>query len=104
VHPDGSATASVGTSGHGQGHATAFAMIVSDRLGIPIDAITLVQSDTAAVPRGNGTGGSRSLQIGGTAVSQAADAVLERGRQLAAQLNSRKSDCTADREDVTREV
>jgi carbon-monoxide dehydrogenase large subunit len=86
VHDDGTATIKVGTSSHGQGHATAFAMIVSDRLGVPIESITLVQSDTAAVPRGNGTGGSRSLQIGGTAVSQAADAVLDRGRQLAAHL------------------
>ncbi len=84
VHTDGSATIRVGTSGHGQGHPTAFAMLVNDRLGIPMDQIRLVQSDTAAVPRGSGTGGSRSLQIGGTAVHGAAGVVLDRARELAA--------------------
>ena len=68
VHADGSATISAGTSAHGQGHATAFAMLASDRLGIPMDQIRFVQSDTAVVPRGSGTGGSRSLQMGGNAV------------------------------------
>jgi carbon-monoxide dehydrogenase large subunit len=84
VHGDGTATIRVGTSAHGQGHATSFAMIVSDRLGIPLDAIRFVQSDTAAVPRGGGTGGSRSLQVGGSAVMHAADEVLEKARQVAA--------------------
>ncbi len=84
VHRDGTATIRVGTSAHGQGHATAFAMIVSDRLGIPIDDIRFVQSDTAAVPRGGGTGGSRSLQIGGSAVLSATDEVLARAKELAA--------------------
>ncbi|MDP1807342.1 MAG: molybdopterin-dependent oxidoreductase, partial [Acidimicrobiales bacterium] len=73
VHADGSATISAGTSGHGQGHPTAFAMLTSDRLGIPMDKIRFVQSDTALVPRGGGTGGSRSLQMGGNAVRAAAD-------------------------------
>jgi carbon-monoxide dehydrogenase large subunit len=84
VHGDGTATIRVGTSAHGQGHATSFAMIVSDRLGIPIDDIRFVQSDTAAVPRGGGTGGSRSLQVGGSAVMTAADQVLDKARQVAA--------------------
>jgi carbon-monoxide dehydrogenase large subunit len=84
VHLDGSATIRVGTSAHGQGHATSFSMIVSDTLGIPIDRIRFVQSDTAAVPRGGGTGGSRSLQVGGSAVLRAAEDVLLMGRQLAA--------------------
>jgi carbon-monoxide dehydrogenase large subunit len=86
VHGDGAVTVKVGTSAHGQGHATAFAMLVADRLGVALDAIRFVQSDTAAVPTGGGTGGSRSLQLGGTAVSGAADAVLAAGRALAAQL------------------
>ena len=86
VHADGSATISAGTSGHGQGHATAFAMLASDRLGIPMDKIRFVQSDTAAVPRGGGTGGSRSLQMGGNAVRAAADDVLEQARRRAAAL------------------
>jgi carbon-monoxide dehydrogenase large subunit len=86
VHADGSATISAGTSGHGQGHATAFAMLASDRLGIPMERISFVQSDTAAVPRGGGTGGSRSLQMGGNAVAAAADDVLEQARKRAAEL------------------
>ncbi len=86
VHRDGSATVSSGTSAHGQGHATAFAMLVSDTLGIPFEKITYVQSDTAAVPRGGGTGGSRSLQLGGSAVRSAASDVLEQARRHAAKL------------------
>ncbi|HKA03899.1 MAG TPA: xanthine dehydrogenase family protein molybdopterin-binding subunit, partial [Acidimicrobiales bacterium] len=86
VHEDGTATIRVGTSGHGQGHATAFAMIVADRLGIPIEHVRFVQSDTAAVPRGGGTGGSCSLQLGGSAVASAAEAVLERAKDIAGRL------------------
>lgn len=86
VGPEGTATIKVGTSAHGQGHATSFAMIVSERLGIPIDSIRLVQSDTATVPRGSGTGGSRSLQVGGSAVGAAAEVVLEKAKQLTADL------------------
>ncbi|MGH9021755.1 MAG: xanthine dehydrogenase family protein molybdopterin-binding subunit, partial [Acidimicrobiia bacterium] len=86
VHPDGAVTVRAGTSAHGQGHATAFAMIVADRLGVPLEAVRLVQGDTAKVPRGGGTGGSRSLQIGGSAVARAADSVLDQARRLAAQL------------------
>ena len=84
VHDDGTATASAGTSAHGQGHATSFAMLVSDRLGIPVESVAYVQSDTAVVPRGGGTGGSRSLQLGGSAVHAAAGRVLDQGRKLAA--------------------
>jgi carbon-monoxide dehydrogenase large subunit len=84
VHADGSATISAGTSGHGQGHPTAFAMLAGDRLGIPMERIRFVQSDTAAVPRGGGTGGSRSLQMGGNAVRAAAEDVLEQARRRAA--------------------
>lgn len=86
VHADGTATLSAGTSAHGQGHATAFAMLAGDRLGIPVESFRFVQSDTAAVPRGSGTGGSRSLQMGGNAVLAAADDVLEQARRRAAAL------------------
>jgi carbon-monoxide dehydrogenase large subunit len=92
VHEDGTATASVGTSGHGQGHATSFAMLVSDQLGIPIESIKFIQSDTAVVPRGGGTGGSRSLQLGGSAVYAAAGKVLEQARELAAELMEASAD------------
>jgi carbon-monoxide dehydrogenase large subunit len=84
VHDDASVTVRVGTSSHGQGHATSFAMVVADKLGVPLESIRFVQSDTARVPRGGGTGGSRSLQLGGSAVAGAADAIVARARELAA--------------------
>jgi carbon-monoxide dehydrogenase large subunit len=86
VHEDGKVTAKVGTSAHGQGHETAFAMIVSELLGVPMDDVTVVQSDTAAVPRGQGTMGSRSLQTAGSAVWRASETVLEQAKKLAAHL------------------
>jgi aerobic carbon-monoxide dehydrogenase large subunit len=86
VHSDGTVTVKVGTSAHGQGHATSFAMLVADRLGVPLDSVRFIQSDTALVPTGGGTGGSRSLQLGGSAVAGAAEAVLAAGRSLAAAL------------------
>ncbi|MDA8310959.1 MAG: xanthine dehydrogenase family protein molybdopterin-binding subunit [Actinomycetota bacterium] len=84
VHEDGTATIRVGTSSHGQGHATALSAIVSDTLGISLEKVRFVQSDTALIPRGGGTGGSRSLQIGGSAVLRAAEEVLAQARTLAA--------------------
>ncbi|MGI9155420.1 MAG: xanthine dehydrogenase family protein molybdopterin-binding subunit [Marmoricola sp.] len=86
IEPDGSATVMSGTSAHGQGHATSFAMIASERLGIPMDRIRYLQSDTFVVPTGGGTGGSRSLQLGGSAVSAAARDVRDQAVALAAQL------------------
>ena len=86
VDDQGIATVKVGTSAHGQGHATTFSMLVSERLGIPMADIRFVQADTATVPRGGGTMGSRSLQIGGNAVNRAAEVVLESARGLAAEL------------------
>src|SRR5205823_2417960 len=84
VHPDGSATILTGTSPHGQGHSTAWAMLASDELGIPVDKITLRWGDTDLIPEGGGTGGSRSLQQGGAAVQQASQELLEVARQRAA--------------------
>ncbi len=86
INEDGSANAYVGTSAHGQGHDTAFSMIVQELLGIPMDKVTLVQSDTALVPRGSGTAGSRSLQTAGSAVFRASEGVLETAKQIAANL------------------
>ena len=86
IHPDGSATVKAGTSAHGQGHQTAFAMIVSSRTGIAVDNIRLVQSDTDLVRSGGGTGGSRSLQLGGSAVLNATDAMVDKAKHLAAHL------------------
>ena len=84
VHPDGTATILTGTSPHGQGHATAWAMLASEELGIPVDAITLKWGDTDLVPEGGGTGGSRSLQQGGAAVRQASQELIEVARARAA--------------------
>jgi aerobic carbon-monoxide dehydrogenase large subunit len=84
VHPDGTATVLTGTSPHGQGHATAWAMIASEQLGIPVERITVLHGDTDLVPRGGGTAGSRSLQHGGAAVHQAARELLDLARQRAA--------------------
>ncbi len=92
VHDDGSATMAVGTSAHGQGHHTAFAMIVNELLGIPLDRITLVSSDTATVPSGGGTVGSRSLQTAGNAVHAASTEVLARARQIAAHVLEASTD------------
>src|SRR5690606_33309193 len=64
VHPDGTATLRTGSSPHGQGHATTFRMIASEATGIPMDRISFVYGDTDVVPRGGGTGGSRSVQTG----------------------------------------
>jgi aerobic carbon-monoxide dehydrogenase large subunit len=84
VHPDGTATILTGTSPHGQGHATAWAMLASDELGIPVDKITLKWGDTDLIPEGGGTGGSRSLQHGGSAVRQASQELIEIARERAA--------------------
>ncbi len=86
AHPDGSFTVSAGTSAHGQGHATAFAQVASAVLKVPMDKITLVQSDTAKVPRGVGTLGSRSLQTGGSAIHSASGELVQRAREIAAHL------------------
>jgi carbon-monoxide dehydrogenase large subunit len=86
VDGDGCATASVGTSSHGQGHETAFAQLVSASLGIPLEHVTVVHSDTGRVARGEGTWGSRSLQIGGSSVFERAEEVVEKGRKVAAKL------------------
>ncbi|NNE94561.1 MAG: xanthine dehydrogenase family protein molybdopterin-binding subunit [Acidimicrobiales bacterium] len=86
VNEDGTATAKVGTSSHGQGHDTAFSMLVSEVLGIPMDKVILHQSDTDLVPKGAGTMGSRSLQAGGSAVYVASQEVFDKAKKLAAHM------------------
>ena len=98
VHPDGTATILTGTSPHGQGHATAWAMLASDELGIPVDKFTLKWGDTDLIPEGGGTGGSRSLQQGGAAVQQAAQELIEMARlRAAAQLEANAADLVFDK-------
>jgi carbon-monoxide dehydrogenase large subunit len=86
VDADGSVTVLTGTSPHGQGHETAFAQIVSGILGVPFEEVRVIHSDTGVVPSGQGTYGSRSLQIGGSAVWEASEAVLVKAKRLAAHL------------------
>jgi carbon-monoxide dehydrogenase large subunit len=83
---DGGAIVRTGSSSHGQGHHTSWAMIVSQKTGIPMDKIEFRFGDTDDIERGNGTGGSRSLQVGGTAAQMAAENVIEIARQKAADL------------------
>jgi carbon-monoxide dehydrogenase large subunit len=84
--PDGTVALTVGTFSHGQGHETAFAQILHHKLGIPFDRVRFIQGDTEVVERGNGTGGSRSSQMGGVAVARASELVIAKGRRLAAHL------------------
>ncbi len=86
IEDDGTVTARVGTSAHGQGHETAFSQIVADTLGVPFENVRVLHSDTAEVPRGAGTGGSRSGQIGGSALLVASREVLSQAKRLAAHL------------------
>jgi carbon-monoxide dehydrogenase large subunit len=86
IEPDGRVTVLTGTSPHGQGHETTWAQIASSTLSVPFEDITVVHSDTTKVPRGVGTFGSRSLQLGGSAVLKAGEAVLDQAKQLAADL------------------
>ena len=105
VHPDGTATILTGTSPHGQGHATAWAMLASEELGIPVDKITLKWGDTDLIPEGGGTGGSRSLQHGGSAVRQAAQELIEVARERAAgELEANPADLRFDIERSAFEV
>lgn len=86
ITADGGAIIRTGSSSHGQGHHTSWAMIVSQTTGIPMDKIEFHFGDTDDVARGGGTGGSRSLQVGGSAAKLAAEAVIEKARQRAADL------------------
>lgn len=85
IESDGSVTAWTGSSPHGQGHVTSFAMVLADQLGIPMERITIRHGDTDEVGKAVGTFGSRSLQLGGSAMRQAGDEVIEEARQLAAE-------------------
>ncbi|WP_020660148.1 xanthine dehydrogenase family protein molybdopterin-binding subunit [Amycolatopsis benzoatilytica] len=86
VHEDGSITAWTGSSPHGQGLGTSLAMLLSDQLGVPMEKITVRHGDTDEVPRAIGTFGSRSLQLGGSAIRRAAEEVVAQARQVAAEL------------------
>ena len=86
VEPTGKVKVLTGASPHGQGQKTSFAQIVADQLGVPMDEINVIHGDTAVVPKGIGTFGSRATAVGGIAVYQAGEKVLEKARELASHL------------------
>ncbi len=86
VHPTGSVSVFTGTHSHGQGHETTFAQIVAETLGVDFEAVDVVHGDTNAIPFGMGTYGSRSLAVGGTAIYNAVQKVIAKGRKIAAHL------------------
>src|SRR6266566_528903 len=86
VHPTGQVTVLIGTHNHGQGHETTFAQIVSEKLGVAFDNVDIVFGDTDRVQFGMGTYGSRSLVVGGAALSKASDKVVVKGKKIAAHL------------------
>jgi carbon-monoxide dehydrogenase large subunit len=86
VEPGGGVTAFTGTSAHGQGHETTFAQIIADYLGVDFDKVVVRHGDTLNTPMGNGTGGSRSLAVGGSAIIGASLKVQQKARRLAAHM------------------
>jgi aerobic carbon-monoxide dehydrogenase large subunit len=86
LQPDGTMLVVTGSTAFGQGHHTAWAMLVADRTGMPLDRIQVVDGDTDLVPRGGLTGGSRSAQKAGAAVAEATAALVEQSRLAAAEL------------------
>ena len=98
MNPTGSAIVHTGSHSHGQGHETTFAQLIHDRLGVPIDQVEVVHGDTAQTPFGMGTYGSRSIAVGGSAISKAMDKLIDKGRKIAAhKLEAAESDIQFDK-------
>jgi carbon-monoxide dehydrogenase large subunit len=96
---DGSVNIICGTFSHGQGHATVYSQILSEKMGVPFDSIALIQGDTDTAPAGaSGTYGSRSSQMGGVAILRACDIIIEKGKRIAGHL------LQADTDEVTFEA
>jgi carbon-monoxide dehydrogenase large subunit len=75
-----------GTHTHGQGHETTFAQLIADKLGVPIENVEVIHGDTEKTPVGMGTYGSRSIAVGGPAIVNACDKIIEKGKKIAAHL------------------
>jgi carbon-monoxide dehydrogenase large subunit len=102
VHPTGKVTVFTGSHSHGQGHETTFAQIVADELGVGLDDVEIVHGDTASVPFGMGTYGSRSASVGGSALVKSAEKVRAKVIKIAAhQLEAAEEDIVYDRENGT---
>ena len=88
---DGTVTLATGTLDFGMGHATPFAQVLSERLGVPFEKINIIQGDSDKItPVGGGSGGSKSLMHSGTAIIEGAAKVIENGKQLAATFSKRR--------------
>lgn len=99
VHPSGKVSVFTGSHSHGQGHETTFAQVVADELGVDFGDVEIVHGDTARVPFGMGTYGSRSASVGGSALVRSAEKVREKARKIAAhQLEAAVEDVVYDRE------
>jgi carbon-monoxide dehydrogenase large subunit len=83
-NPTGSVVVFTGAHSHGQGHETAFAQIISEKLGVDIENVEIVHGDTDKVQFGMGTYASRSLTVGGVAIANAADKIIAKGKKIAA--------------------
>lgn len=98
VHPSGKVTVLTGSHAHGQGHETAFAQIVADELGVPMEDVEVVHGDTGAIPFGMGSYGSRSAAVGGSALVKSAEKVRKKMLKIAAhQLEVDEADLVFDR-------
>ncbi|WP_119071306.1 xanthine dehydrogenase family protein molybdopterin-binding subunit [Rubrobacter indicoceani] len=97
VHPTGAVTIYTGSADHGQGHATSYAQIAADALGLSMEDVEVVEGDTARVQFGNGTFNSRSMPVGGVAIKICCDKIVAKARRIAAHaLNARKADVVYD--------
>lgn len=83
---DGTVSVLVGTQSNGQGHETAYAQVLHEKLGVPFEKVRIIQGDTDQIRSGGGTGGSRSLTAQGMAIIDASDVVVEKGKAYAAQV------------------
>ncbi len=92
VNPTGSVTVLTGSHSHGQGHETTFAQLVASKFGISVDDVEVVHGDTGKLDFGMGTYGSRSLAVGGSALSKAADKVIVKGKKIAAHMMESNAD------------
>ena len=86
VHPTGKVTVYSGASGHGQGHETTFAQLAASQLGVPVEDVEVVESDTAQVQQGTGTFGSRSAVVGGTAIHMSTEKIKDKAKKIAAHM------------------
>jgi carbon-monoxide dehydrogenase large subunit len=86
VHPSGKISVYTGSHSHGQGHETTFAQLAADELQVPFEDVEIIHGDTAQIPFGMGSYGSRSTAVGGAAIHSAVQKIKEKGKKIAAHL------------------